>query len=103
MEHGKKVDFLGSTMTRTKKSFMVKHMRLSSCNISYSCREIGISRTTHFRWMKSDDTYKSIIDELLERSLDLAESVLFKHIASGNIAATIFHLKCKGKDRGYYY
>lgn len=101
MEHYKKGKFTGSHMTKAKKSAMVQAMEKTLCNVSMSCRYVGISRTTHMRWTKSDIEYKRVIHELKERALDFVEAALFKKIAEGSCTAIIFHLKCKGKERGY--
>ena len=103
MEHYKKGKFTGSHMTKSKKSAMVQAMEKTLCNVSIACRYVGISRTTHMRWTKSDSEYKRVIHELKERALDFVEATLFKRIGEGSTTAIIFHLKCKGKSRGYYY
>jgi hypothetical protein len=51
--------------------------------------------------MKNDPDYAAAVLELENVSLDFTESKLFKEIEGRNITAIIFHLKCKGKRRGY--
>tara|TARA_R110002051_G_scaffold295543_1_gene361343 strand:+ start:418 stop:819 length:402 start_codon:yes stop_codon:yes gene_type:complete len=101
MEHYKKGKFTGSHMTKSKKSAMVQAMEKTLCNISNSCGYLGISRTTHLRWTKSDNEYKRVIHELKERALDFVEAALMKNIQKGKEASVIFYLKTKGKKRGY--
>jgi hypothetical protein len=55
------------------------------------------------RWMNSDKEYKRVIKTIKDIVLDLAEAALMKRIANGDTTATIFYLKCHGKERGYYY
>jgi len=69
--------------------------------ITTSAKLVGISRTTHYRWLDEDSNYKAWIDEIPDITLDFAEHALHKLINEGNVAATIFYLKTKGRDRGY--
>lgn len=101
MEHYKKGNFTGSKMTKSKKRAMIQAMEKTLCNISRSCRRVGISRTTHMRWIKSDSEYKRVIYELSERALDFVEAALMKRIGEGDTKSIIFYLKAKGRKRGY--
>lgn len=103
MEHYKKGNFTGSHMTQHKKYAMTQAMSKTLCNVSMSCRYVGISRTTHMRWMNSDKEYRRVIKTIKDIALDLTETALMKRIAKGDTTATIFYLKCHGKERGYYY
>lgn len=69
--------------------------------ITHACKIAEISRETHYRWLREDENYKQWIEEIPELTLDFAENALYKLINSGNVAATIFYLKTKGKHRGY--
>jgi len=80
---------------------MVAALEKSLGIVSTACKAAGISRDTHYRWMKEDSEYKASVHELSEVALDFAESHLHKLIKDGNPAATIFFLKTKGKGRGY--
>ena len=46
-------------------------------------------------------TVREAIDEANETALDFSESQLMELIREKNITAIIFHLKTKGKKRGY--
>src|SRR5690606_5307349 len=48
-----------------------------------------------------DPEFAEAVNEINEVSLDFVESTLFKLIAKGNVAATIFFLKTRAKRRGY--
>lgn len=61
----------------------------------------GIDRSTHYEWLKTDPDYKHAVETLDNLSLDFSESKLYKNIAAGDTTAIIFHLKTKGKKRGY--
>jgi len=84
----------------TKKA-LVEALEKSLGVVSTACKAAGISRDTHYRWLKEDPEYKAQVEELSEVAVDFAESHLHKLIKDGNPAATIFFLKTKGKSRGY--
>nr|WP_321232377.1 hypothetical protein [uncultured Psychroserpens sp.] len=91
----------GNLSTRIRKKAMVKAMKSNLGNVSASTNAVGIDRSLHYKWMKSDENYKYIINENLERSLDFVEAALLKSIQAGNTTSIIFYLKTKGKSRGY--
>ncbi len=61
----------------------------------------GITRQSHYRWMREDDEYKQAVDDIDNMVLDFAESSLHTLVGENNVPATIFLLKTKGKSRGY--
>ena len=69
--------------------------------VTTACKVVGIDRTTHYEWIKTDPEYKTAVDELDNVALDFAESKLHKRIEAGDTTAVIFYLKTKGKNRGY--
>lgn len=85
----------------TQKQAMVQALERSLGIVTTACRAVGISRQTHYNWMKSDDDYRERCDELENVALDFAESQLHAQIKSGVPSSTIFYLKTKGKGRGY--
>lgn len=84
-----------------KKQAMVQALENSLGVVTTACRTVGISRDTHYRWMKADPEYAKQVNEMSEVALDFAESKLFKAIKNENTTATIFYLKTKGRHRGY--
>ena len=84
-----------------KKRAMIEALTKSLGVVKMACETVGISRQTHYNWVKEDDTYRAACDNLPEVVLDFAEHHLHKLISQGNPAATIFFLKTKGKARGY--
>lgn len=62
---------------------------------------LGVGRSTLYRWIEGNPKLKEVVEESREVFLDIAESVLLKEIEKGNIAAIIFFLKTRGKGRGY--
>jgi len=69
--------------------------------ITPAVRVAGISRATHYNWLKSDNQYRDKVSEISEHALDFVETALFQLIGKGNATATIYFLKTKGKNRGY--
>ena len=69
--------------------------------VTTACRTVGISRDTHYRWLKEDQAYNVGVDEIKNVALDFAETQLHKQIKSGNITAIMFFLRTRGKSRGY--
>lgn len=90
-----------SDATKKRKAKLLDALELSVGVVTTACRAVNISRDTHYRWMKEDPDYKARVEELENVALDLSESKLFENIMSGDTTAIIFHLKTKGKGRGY--
>jgi ACT domain-containing protein len=83
-----------------KTAFLAKY-EASLGNITMSCKEAGVSRTTYYRWREDDENFRQSVDDIEEMSIDFAESALKKQIQDGDTTAIIFYLKTKGKKRGY--
>lgn len=88
-------------MKDPKKVAMIEALTKALGVVKMACESVGISRQTHYNWLKDDPAYKEACDNLPEVVLDFAEHHLHKLISQGNPAATIFLLKTKGKGRGY--
>jgi hypothetical protein len=85
----------------SKKAAMLEALDKSLGIVSTAVKMVGISRGTHYNWLKDDPEYKKAVDALQDGVLDFAESHLYKLVKEGNPAATIFLLKTRGKTRGY--
>lgn len=90
----------------TRQRFIEAYERTCG-NVSASCEYAGISRQTYYRWIKSLTPVNIRFRERIklvranDRLVDLAESRLMQKVADGDIAAIIFTLKTKGRDRGW--
>jgi len=84
----------------TKKA-LLKGLEKSLGVVTTACKQVGIDRTTFYRYYKEDKGFASQVDDLSNVAKDFAESQLFKQIQGGNPTSTIFYLKTKAKDRGY--
>jgi hypothetical protein len=69
--------------------------------VAYACEEVGISRQTHYAWLKTDIAYKDAIEQIYEATLDFAEARLFRQIKESDLRAIMFILRTRGKARGY--
>lgn len=89
-------------MSKTiQKKAMIEALEKSLGVVTTACKKVGIDRTTHYRWMREDEQYKTDVEATKDITLDFAESQLHKQIQDGNTTATIFYLKTQGKKRGY--
>lgn len=89
------------TQTNTHKKAMIEALEKSLGIVTTACKMVGISRTTHYEWLKEDSAYKTQVESIADIAIDFAESKLHANIGSGSDTAIIFFLKTKGKKRGY--
>lgn len=85
----------------TQKKAMLQALEKSLGVVTSACKAVGINRSTHYEWLKTDEEYKKEVEDVENIALDFAESQLHKQIKEGNTSGTIFYLKTKGKKRGY--
>lgn len=90
-----------SDQLRGKKKAMFDALCSSMGNITAATSNVGISRRTHYDWIRDDPVYAEALDEVEERQLDFYETALHGLIKDKNVTAVIFALKTKGKKRGY--
>ena len=89
------------TNTDIHKKAMIEALEKSLGVVTTACKTVGISRQTHYEWIREDDQYRVAVEDIGDVALDFAESQLHKQIQSGEVSSTIFYLKTKGKKRGY--
>lgn len=87
---------------RIANSKIVQVYQSKACNIGATCAALGIDRKTLLNWRHSSPELEQMLAEAEESLIDFSESKLMEQINSGNLTAIIFHLKTKGKKRGYY-
>ena len=69
-------------------------------NISSACRQVGIDRSTYYKW-QDDTDFVEKLNDAKEAKKDFIESMLLERVAKGDTIATIFACKCLLADRGY--
>jgi hypothetical protein len=87
--------------TEQHKKAMIEALEQSLGIVTSACKKVGIGRTTHYEWLKTDEEYKKAVNSIEDIALDFAESQLHLQIQEGSTTSTIFYLKTKGKKRGY--
>lgn len=90
-----------TNQTTIKKQRFVELIFAKTGNISELCKAVGIHRSTYYEWMGKDEKFKKKVDAEREGLIDFVESKLFGLINDKNVAAVIFFLKTRAKDRGY--
>ena len=90
----------GRTVRQKKKAF-IEYFFKSSGNISFLCQQIGINRKTFYRWMENDPDFREKILAEDEAFTDMAETQHHNLVAAGHPPSVQFHLRTKGKHRGY--
>ena len=85
---------------RNKAEFLEIYAKLL-CNVTKTCKAVGIERVTFYRWYENDAKFHQAVDDLENVRLDFAEDMLNIKMQQGDTAAIIYFLKTKGKHRGY--
>lgn len=83
-----------------KKRFL-KALENSMGMVVHASDATGIHRATHYNWMKEDPEYAEQVQTIMERNIDLSESVLLQAVKNGDLSAVFYYLNNKGKSRGY--
>lgn len=87
--------------TNANKKAMIEALKKSFGIVSTACENVGISRVTHYEWLKTDNDYAAAVDEVNQRTGDFVEGRLLSKIKDGDTTAIIFYSKTKLKKRGY--
>lgn len=89
------------TKTDISKKLMLDALEKSLGVVTSACKIAGINRGLFYEWYNADPVFRKNVDDVKEIVLDFAESQLHKQVSDGNVTATIFYLKTKGRGRGY--
>jgi hypothetical protein len=87
--------------TTAAKKAMLESLEHHLGVVSLSVAAVGISRSTHYKWIEEDEEYRNAVNDIGEGVIDFVESALHKRIKEGDTTSMIFFLKTKGKKRGY--
>ena len=86
----------------TKKQVkMIAELDRSLGLVTSACKETGISRETHYRWLKNNPLYADKVNELEEKKEDIIEKAFLNLVIDMNPSAVIHAVKTKLKHRGY--
>ena len=95
----KKTNGTNGTLLDKKRKF-IKQLTENLGNVSKTCKELNVGRQTYYNWVE-DEEFEVAVRDAEESLLDESEFQLMSAIKSGNLTAIIFHLKTKGRKRGY--
>ena len=88
-----------------KPKYSAKEIELAlreSAGLQYiAATKLKCAPSTVTNYVKRNKHLQRVIEECREGVLDLAEGKILEKIRDGDIAAIIFFLKTKGKNRGY--
>jgi hypothetical protein len=87
--------------TIKKKTAMLEALTHSLGVVAPACQMAGISRNTHYNWLKDDAGYAKEVANINELCFDFVETKLLENIKGGNVVAQIFYAKTKMKHRGF--
>lgn len=90
-----------TTKTTLKKEAFIVALEKSLGIVSQAAKQVGIDRTTPYRWAKEDEEFKERVEEIQNVVGDFAETKLYELVNEGNPSAVIFLCKTKFKNRGY--
>lgn len=97
--------------TASKKKRMIAALTETGGLVASAARSVGISRDSHYTWLKADPDYAAQVDELTESTLDRIESLVLNMALDDSkdvpiatrLQACMFYLRTKGKGRGFSY
>jgi hypothetical protein len=89
------------TAQNKKRADFLIALKEKAGNISKACEAVNVGRRTYYDWMENDPEFAKVVEDINESIIDWSEDALKLRIQAGDTTAVIFHLKTKGKKRGY--
>jgi hypothetical protein len=80
---------------------MIQALEKNLGHVTDACKQVRISRYTHYEWIKNDPEYAEQTENIDEQIIEIAEKSLYKQILKGNMTAICFFLKTRAKHKGY--
>ena len=76
---------------------------LTACGgiVLHAAERLGVARQTVHSWIAADPDLKAAHDGVSEELLDIAESNIIEKVRQGDLEATKFYLRSKGRARGW--
>ena len=68
---------------------------------AHAAEMLNVSRPAIHDRIKRSPRLQEVMKEIEERLIDQSENVIYHHMSNKNLTAAIFHLKTKGKNRGW--
>lgn len=87
--------------TAASKEAFLTQLEQSFGLVATTCRKVGISRSTYYKWRKDDSQFADRADEVKELKKDAVEALILKKMKDGDTSMLIFYAKTQMKDRGY--
>ena len=87
--------------TIENKKKMIEALQKSLGLVSPAIRTVGIERTTHYEWVRTDFEYAERVAEIKESRIDFVEGKLSEAINNLNPTLIMFYLNRHAKSRGY--
>lgn len=87
--------------TAKAKIALLEALRKNLGIVSRACEQAKLNRCQFYKWVRDDSEFRAQVEDVEQIALDFVESQHYKLIKKGNPASVIFHLKTKGKSRGY--
>jgi transposase len=84
-----------------KKEKVLEAIRGSGAIMSTIAKRLDVAWHTADKYCHKTEETKQALENEIERTLDLAESVLLESIKSGNTQDAKWYLSTKGKTRGF--
>lgn len=80
---------------------VARALTVTGGNQSEAARALGTARKVIADYLNRHPELRVLLAEINEAEVDFSEGKLKQLIAAGDKGAIIFHLKCKGKQRGW--
>ncbi len=90
---------------KKKKPLTIKQIdegiRSAGGYLTMTAKKLGVTYNAIYARIQKSSQLQRTLEEIQESYLDLSEYSLMKKIRDEDLGAICFHLKCKGKSRGY--
>jgi hypothetical protein len=88
-------------MKRPKNKVIIAVLEKTGGLLKPASTKLNIDRATLYNWINDDIELQKALETIRESMLDMSEGQMYKLIQEGNGDMIKFHLKTRGKTRGY--
>ena len=89
------------TSTFTTEEEVAEALRAAGGLQSDAATLLNLTQGAVSQRIKKSEYLQEVLQETVDRHLDIAEGALIKKVKRGHFSSICFFLKCKGKSRGY--